>query len=218
MNPIGQLIDINVDGITLHGSLTLPNESQGVLVFVQGVGGGRFSPRNNYIAEQLRKKDIATLLIDLLTPGERNLFRTHNSLANINWLYNRLAKVIDWLHQQEQTATMSIALFGSNLGAAAALKTAADRQQRIAAVISWSGRPELVKDSLAEINAPTLLIAGAYDQALVEANRQAIEQFRAPCFLEIIQNTDFGLKEPGKVEALAQLCSKWLPQYLPAGE
>jgi len=218
MNPVGQLIDINVDGITLHGSLTLPSASRGLLVFVQGVGGGRFSPRNNHIAEQLRKNGIATLLIDLLTPGERNLFRTHNSLANINWLYNRLASVIDWLHQHEQTATLSLALFGSNIGAAAALKTAADRQQHIAAVISWSGRPELVKDSLAKITAATLLIAGAYDQKLVDANRDAIEQFRAPCFLEIIPNTGFDLKEPGKVEALAQLCSDWLPQYLAAGE
>lgn len=215
MNPIGQIVDINIDGITLHGSLILPNESKSVLVFVQGVGGGRFSPRNNHIAAQLQKNNIATLLIDLLTPGERNLFRTHNSLSNINWLYNRLEKVLDWLHHQEHTASMTIALFGSNLGAAAALKTAADRQQHITAVISWSGRPEQVKDSLEKITAPTLLIVGAFDQTLVKANREAVELFRAPCFLEIIPNTSFSLKEPGKVEALAQLCSDWLPQHLP---
>ena len=218
MNSIVQKIHIYVDGVTLHGSLALNSGAHGLVVFVQGAGSGRFSPRNRYIAEQINKTGVSTLLIDLLTPGERNLFRTHDKQSNVNWLRNRLDSVIDWLQKQEQTSGMSIALFGSNLGAAAALKTAADRQQQIAAVTTWSGRLELVKESLADITAPTLLITGSYDQALVDANRDAAEHFRAPCFLEIIPETGHELKEPGKLEEMAKVCSDWLQQLLAADE
>ena len=218
MESLLQKIHIYIDGVTLHGSLAAINGSHGLVLFVQGAGSGRFSPRNRYIAEQLNKAGISTLLIDLLTPGERNIFRTHDQKSNINWLCNRLSRVIDWLQSREETSAMALALFGSNLGAAAALKTAADRQQQITAVTSWSGRPELVQELIPNITAPTLLIAGAYDETLVNTNRLAAEHFRTPCFLEIIPDTGHELKEPGKLEQLAQLCSEWLQKVLHAGK
>lgn len=217
MGSLAQEMHIHIDGVTLHGSFSRRTESNGLVIFVQGAGSGRFSPRNRYMAAQLNKAGVSTLLIDLLTPGERNIFRTHDKQSNINWLCNRLNTAIDWLIEQTDTSGLSIALFGSNLGAAAALKTAADRQQQISAIAIWSGRPDLVKESLPDITAPTLLVTGSYDQTLVDANREAAEQFRAKCFLEVIPDTGHELKESGKLEELARLCCDWLRQILPAG-
>jgi alpha-beta hydrolase superfamily lysophospholipase len=185
------------------------------VVFVQGVGSGRFSPRNRYIADHLNTAGVSTLLIDLLTPSERNIIRSHDRESNINWLRNRLNSVMDWLLAQNETSGLSFALFGSNLGAAAALKTAAERKREISAVVVWSGRPDLVKESLPDITAPTLLVAGSYDQTIVDANREAAEQFRTNCYLEIIPDAGHELKESGKLEELAHLCNDWLLQVLP---
>lgn len=215
MGSVTQEMHIHIDGVTLHGSLARHSDASGLVIFVQGAGSGRFSPRNRYMAEQLNKNGVSTLLIDLLTPGERNIIRSHDQQSNINWLRNRLNTTIDWLINQEDTSGLSIALFGSNLGAAAALKTAADRKQQVSAVAIWSGHPELIKDSLADITAPTLLVTGAYDQALVDANRDAAEHFRSQCYLEIIPDTGHELKESGKLEELTRLCCDWFLKVLP---
>ena len=54
MAPISQEIHINADGVSLNGSLSLCHEHTGIVVFVQGIGSGRFSPRNKHIAHQLQ--------------------------------------------------------------------------------------------------------------------------------------------------------------------
>lgn len=215
MGHISQEIHIHADGVSLKGSLALCHEHTGIVVFVQGIGSGRFSPRNKYITERLHKSGISTLLIDLLTPGERTIVRNRDQKSNIDWLYARLNFVLDWLTEHNETADLSIALFGSNLGAAAALKTAADRSQQIAAVVSWSGRPDLVIDSLPHIKAPTLLVAGKYDVTIVNANRKAAEQLLATCYLEILADTGHDLKETAKLDELAELSCNWFQQHLP---
>jgi len=215
MGHISQEIHIHADGVSLNGSLALCQEHTGIVVFVQGIGSGRFSPRNKYITEQLHKSGISTLLIDLLTPGERTIVRNRDQQSNIEWLYARLNTVLDWIIKHKETAELSIALFGSNLGAAAALKAAADRSQQITAVVSWSGRPDLVIDSLPFIKAPTLLVAGKYDATIVDANRKAAEQLRAKCYLEILSDTGHDLKETAKLDELANLSCDWFQQHLP---
>jgi len=216
MGYLARDIHVNVDGVSLRGSLALCNAAAGIVVFAQGIGSGRFSSRNKYIARQLNEADLSTLLIDLLTPSERSVIRNRDQQSKLNWLYARLNRVIDWLQKYKDTAEASIALFGSNTGAAAGLKIAAERGEKIAAVVSWSGHPALVLDSLPAIMAPTLLIAGAYDQAIVNENRSAAEQFRTTCYLEIISDTGHEIKEPRKLDELAGLCSNWFMQHLHA--
>ena len=125
MSTISQQIHINADGVTLHGTINLFHAQDRLVVFVQGIGSGRFSARNKLIANRLSDGGISSLLIDLLTPGERTLIRKRNQQSNIDWLYARLASVLDWLHVNNDTSESPIGLFGSNLGAAAAMKMAA---------------------------------------------------------------------------------------------
>ena len=207
-------IHINVDGVSLHGSLALCNDSAGMVLFVQGIGSGRFSPRNKYIAEKLNDAGVSTLLIDLLTPSERSVIRDRDQQSKLNWLYARLDRVVDWLRKHNDTAESAIGLFAGNTAAAAGLKIAANRAQQISAVVSWSGHPALVLESLPDIKAPTLLIAGAYDQPIIDENRDAAEHFRTTCYLEIITDTGHELKEPRKRDELATLCKDWFLQHL----
>jgi len=218
MGSLPRDIHINVDGITLHGSLASSNASAGIVLFVQGIGSGRFSPRNKFIAEQLNNAGVSTLLIDLLTPSERSVIRESDHQSKLNWLYARLERVIDWLQQHNDTAESAIGLFAGNTAAAAALKIAAKRADQISAVVSWSGHPALVLESLPAIKAPTLLVTGAYDQSIVDENRNAAEHFRTNCYLESIADTGHELKEPRKREELAALSKDWFLNHLSGKE
>jgi len=210
-----QDVHINAGGVILHGSLTLLDESSNLVVFAQGSGSGRFSPRNKYIADALNKTGFSTLLIDLLTPGERNVIRNRDQQSKLEWLYARLNQVADWISTHKETSDCHLALLGSNTGAVAALKIAAEQPQNIEAVVSWSGRPEIILDQLSNITAKVLLIAGANDETYVTSNRNAAEHFRSQCFIEIIPDAGHDLKEPGKIDTLAKICCDWLLKYMP---
>jgi len=210
-----QDVHISAAGVTLHGSLTQLDGSHTMVLFVQGSGSGRFSPRNKYVAEILNHAGFSTLLIDLLTPGERTVIRNRDQQSKLDWLSARLNRVVDWIKTEKKTADLSLALFGSNTGAIAALKLAADRAQEIAAVISWSGRPDVILESLPRITAKVLLIAGANDETYIKSNREAAEHFRSQCYMEIIPDTGHELRESGKTEDLAKICKDWLVKEIP---
>lgn len=74
--PLEQLVHIPVDQVHVEGLLVLPAEPVGVVLFAHGSGSSRHSPRNNYVAGVLHARRVGTLLLDLLTPGEDQDYRT----------------------------------------------------------------------------------------------------------------------------------------------
>jgi len=210
-----QDVHISTAGVTLHGSLSVLDDATALVLFAQGSGSGRFSPRNKYVADAMNNAGFSTLLIDLLTPGERTVIRDRDQQSKLDWLYARLNRVVDWISAHKETANLHLALLGSNTGAVAALKIAADRPNAIKAVVSWSGRPDIILDELPKINAKVLLIAGANDETYVNSNRKAAEHFRSQCFMEIIPDAGHELKEPGKIDLLANICCTWLNKHMP---
>lgn len=54
----------------LNGDLALPPQSHGIVLFAHDSGSSRHSPRNQYVARVLERRDLATFLIGLLTPAE----------------------------------------------------------------------------------------------------------------------------------------------------
>ena len=63
-------VPVRVGPLGLAGLLGVPENAKGLVVFAHGSGSGRFSPRNNLVAANLREAGLATLLLDLLTPEE----------------------------------------------------------------------------------------------------------------------------------------------------
>ncbi len=61
-------ISIKAGHVTLEGNISVPEGAAGIVLFAHGSGSSRLSPRNRFVAEELNKKGIATLLFDLLTP------------------------------------------------------------------------------------------------------------------------------------------------------
>ena len=209
------LVRISTGAIALEGNLVIPKGARGVVAFAHGSGSSRFSVRNRAVAQSLRDDGIGTLLIDLLTQQEELVdTRTAHLRFDIELLADRLVAATQWLARQPQTDRLKVGLFGASTGGAAALVAASRIPDRIAAVVSRGGRPDLAGPALAHVQAPTLLIVGGDDTPVIGMNRQAAEQMNAPHKIEIIPGANHLFEEPGALEEVARLASEWFQKYL----
>ena len=206
-----QAVQIPIDSTRLEGSLAIPGQAKGLVVFAHGSGSSRFSPRNNFVAQLLRQAGIGTLLMDLLTLQEDSVYETR---FNINLLTERLLLATRWLQEQQLTKDLVIGYFGASTGAAAALKAAAIEGSKIGAVVSRGGRPDLAEESLTRVQSPTLLIVGGRDTVVLQLNREALASLKGKKELVIVPGATHLFEEPGALEEVARLATEWFKQYL----
>ncbi|MDQ1281362.1 MAG: putative phosphoribosyl transferase [Thermoproteota archaeon] len=208
-------IRIPIDEIILEGNLLVPKGARGVVVFAHGSGSSRFSPRNRYVANVLQKTGLATLLMDLLTRDEEIIDeQTAQFRFNIELLSQRLTGVTRWLKEESPLKDLKVGFFGSSTGAAAALIAAAIQPADVKAVVSRGGRPDLAREHLLNVRAPTLLIVGGDDLQVIELNKEAMAQINVITKLEIIPGATHVFEEPGKLEVVAKLAAEWFIKYL----
>jgi pimeloyl-ACP methyl ester carboxylesterase len=200
---------------TLDGNLTIVDGAAGVVLFVHGSGSSRHSPRNQFVARTLNNAGLATLLFDLLTPGEELAdARTAELRFDIDLLAERLVHATKWAMQQEQTRDFRIDYFGSSTGGGAALVAAAQSPHDVGTVVSRGGRPDLAGEALPKVQAPTLLIVGGNDDIVIELNEQARDRMRCEVKLEIVPGATHLFEEPGTLERVAQLASDWFINHI----
>lgn len=195
-----------VNAVFLPGTLALPEKARGIVVFAHGSGSSRFSPRNRFVAEVLHQAGIGTLLFDLLTREEDQVYENR---FNIDLITERLVKATEWLAGQQEAQGLPFGYFGASTGAAAALKAAARLDGRIKAVVSRGGRPDLAMEVLPQVKSPTLLIVGGLDYTVLDLNRQALEKLQAVKHLEIIPGATHLFEEPGTLEQAADTAAAW---------
>ena len=199
----------------LGGNLTIPAESNAIVLFVHGSGSSRFSSRNRFVAKTLNNAGLATLLFDLLTEDEEEVDRfTREYRFDIPLLARRLVDAIDWVRNSESTKTLRIGLFGSSTGAAAALIGSTKRPKEVGAVVSRGGRPDLAGDALPNVQTPTLLIVGGNDSVVIQLNEEAAELLTTKHQIEIVPGATHLFEEPGKLEQVAKLASDWFVKHL----
>ena len=207
---IERLVHVEAGRARLEGSLGLPENAQGVVLFAHGSGSSRLSPRNMFVAQMLRQEGLGTLLIDLLEPEEAE---DRRKVFDIPLLADRLAGTTDWLAGNELTEGMSIGYFGASTGAAAALQAAAGRPE-IGAVVSRGGRPDLAAPFLPQVTAPTLLIVGEIDIPVIPLNQHAYDLLAGPKEIVIVPRATHLFEEPGALEKVAQLAAHWFNKHL----
>jgi putative phosphoribosyl transferase len=201
--------------VDLAGNLAVPEAASGTVLFAHGTGSGRHSPRNRYVAGVLQEAGLNTLLVDLLTEEEeREDIRTRHLRFDIGLLAERLVNAVDWLDREAETSGVPLGSFGASTGAGAALVAAAERPDRVAAVVSRGGRPDLAGDALERVRAPTLLIVGSRDEPVLGMNREALARLRGPKDLRIVEGATHLFEEPGTLEQVAALATGWFVAYL----
>jgi putative phosphoribosyl transferase len=192
-----------------------PETRRGAVLFAHGSGSGRHSPRNRYVADELNRAGLVTVLADLLTREEEQVdLRTAALRFDIGLLAVWVTAVADWIVHTEPTSGLGIGLFGASTGAAAALIAAADRPTTVQAVVSRGGRPDLADAHLPAVHQPTLLIVGERDPVVIELNRQAMRKLAGETRLEIIPGATHLFEEPGTLEQVAGLARSWFLRHL----
>jgi len=207
-------IYVPVDGVTLTGIITTPEPVVGIVAFAHGVSSSRFSPANRYIADKLTEAGFATLLIDLLTPGERASSQQRDLNANITILSSRLLRVIDWIKREESLRNLPLGFYGSNISAIAILIAAIERPKEIEALVLCSARSDLLKDYLPVIQAPALLIVGEKDRAQLQLNREILDTIKSAHQIAVISGTTHDLRNQNILEQISVNGLEWFKQHL----
>ena len=217
INTENRSVQILSMGVRLEGFISIPDEPKGLVVFVHGSGSSHHSPRNQYVAQALQDSGLATLLFDLLTVSEETIdLRTRYLRFDIDLLARRTAGVLEWLDLQPFAYELKRGLFGASTGAAAALIAAVELPDKVGAIVSRSGRPDLADEALAKVHAPTLLIVGGDDEAVIDLNEQALAQMQHGIDkkLMIVPGASHLFEEPGTLEYAAELARDWFLAHL----
>jgi putative phosphoribosyl transferase len=200
------------DGVAIEGMLEVPDAAAGVVLFAHGSGSSRHSPRNNYVADVLQKAGIGTLLMDLLTPEED---RDYARRFDIALLTTRLEAAARWVAAHPATQDMPLGFFGASTGAAAALEAAAALGNRVRAVVSRGGRPDLASvQALSKVSVPTLLLVGGDDTGVIELNQHALDLMHCEKEMSIVPGATHLFEEPGALEIVAESAAHWFARYL----
>jgi alpha-beta hydrolase superfamily lysophospholipase len=196
----------------LYGDLAIPRECRGIVLFAHGSGSGRHSSRNRRVAQHLQRAGLATLLFDLLTAEEEQRdLHTREHRFDIPLLTRRMQEATAWVQARDELHGVPIGYFGASTGSAAALIAAARLGDRIAAVVSRGGRPDLAGPAaLAAVKAPTLLIVGGADRGVVELNQAAFERLRCDKKLLIVPGATHLFEESGALDEVSQAAAQWL--------
>jgi dienelactone hydrolase len=218
--PLSQALTLRVpvDGKILNADLAIPVEAHGIVLFAHGSGSSRHSPRNQFVARVLHQNDIATLMMDLLTPEEERVDNQTRELRfDIDLLAKRLIAAVDWTTAQPTLANFPIGLFGASTGAAAALIASTERPGPVKAVVSRGGRPDLADAALLRVTAPTLLIVGGYDDAVLVLNEQAKARMTGEVTIKVVPRATHLFEEPGALAQVAEVAANWFWTKLHAG-
>lgn len=209
-------VTIPSDGAALAGDLEIPAGVRGMVLFAHGSGSSRHSPRNRAVATALQLAGFGTLLLDLLTEEEESEdVVTGRHRFDIGLLSRRLAHAVDWLERRPDTADLPVGLFGASTGAAAALVAATERPQRVSAVVSRGGRPDLAEDALPLVSCPVLLIVGGDDEVVLDLNHRAAERLSAAAHqVHVVPGATHLFPEPGALEQVAGLAADWFREHL----
>jgi fermentation-respiration switch protein FrsA (DUF1100 family) len=203
--------EVSIPPLGLAGTLRIPDQPWALVAFAHGSGSSRFSPRNKAVAGALNEAGMATLLLDLLGPKEEG---DRLKVFDITLLAERLIDVVRWIEREPTVGHLPLGLFGASTGAAAAIVAAARLGNRIGAVVSRGGRPDLARNALDAISVPTLLIVGAADGGVVELNEQAFARLKGRKALEIVPRATHLFPEPGALEAVIDHAAKWFQCHL----
>lgn len=204
-------VDIQLEDVILQGNLAIPENATGIVIFSHGSGSSRLSPRNNYVAEILQKKGLATLLSDLLTEKEDRIYENR---FDIDLLTQRLIAITKWVKDNPETKGLNLGYFGASTGAASALVAAAYFGDEIKAVVSRGGRPDLGMQDIHKVKASTLLIVGGYDDLVIQLNQKAYDKLKCERKLEIVPEASHLFEEPGKLDEVARLSADWFSRWL----
>jgi putative phosphoribosyl transferase len=189
-------VEVPLGDVGVPGVVTLPPHARGVIVLAPGTDAP--------VAKALVQAGLGILLLDAVAPEEpgRDMRRSAD----------RVTGAIDWLtcdaligDLPPSLAELPVGCFGSGSGAAAVLVAAAERPDRVVAVVACSDRPDLAGPALRSVTAPALLIVGSPDHEALRLNRQVQAELAGDSRL---------VEEPGTPDRVSLLARDWFLRHI----
>ena len=213
--PSRRAVEIPLDQRSLLADLAVPAGSSAIVLFAHGSGSGRTSPRNRSVAEDLERRGIGTLLLDLLTREEAEEDeRTMKYRFQIPLLADRMDAAIDWVTREPGLRSLGIGLYGASTGGAAALISAARRPDRVQALVLRGARSDLAREWVPRVKAPTLLIVGSRDPVILEISRETSRLLASPHSTVVVPGATHLFEEPGALETVSENAVDWFARWL----
>jgi putative phosphoribosyl transferase len=209
-------IRIDVGQARLLGELHVPVGAPG-LVLLLHASGERPGAHRQPLGESLREAGLGVLVLDLLTPGERELDEQVQHLRlHVPLLAERVSSAIEQLAREPALRELRIGLFATGTATAPALVAAARHPQRVRALVCCSGYPDLAGDWLRWVSAHTLLMVGGRDLLALRHHRSAQAQLGRRARLLVVPGTSDLLEEHPAREQLVQATTAWFVTWLGA--
>lgn len=211
-------VRIPIDAGTLQGDLFLPEGFSALVLFVNGRGQGRHCLDDRTVARQLHRAGIASLAVDLLTPGEQQAHALSGKPGiDTPLLTGRVLDVVEWIGHEPSLRRAALGLCGVAAGCAVALIAAARLGRVVQAVASVGGRPDLAGPAvLAAVKAPTLLLAGSSDAENLALSDAAYQHLRGERSLAVVPGGGPLLEEHGVLEHAGEMAADWFEFHLAA--
>jgi putative phosphoribosyl transferase len=209
--PTERQVVIPAGRVLLVGSVDVPRDLRGLVIMAHGTGSTRFSPRNRAMAKELRLRGFGTVLVDLLIDREGTI---QAKTFDIELLAERFGHAVTWTAAEFDVTRVPLGFFGASTGAAAALVYAATGDHRPSAVVSRGGRPDLARRHLPQVTAPTLLIVGGADTAILDLNHAAQAHLSGLSKLFIVPGATHFFREPGAMNRVSEAAADWFETYL----
>ena len=210
---------IAVEGGEIEATFAAVPAARGLVIFAHGSGSSRQSPRNRFVARAMQHAGFATLLIDLLTGAEERIDRATAELRfDIPLLARRLVAATEASRGWDETWRLRFGYFGASTGAAAAIVAATERRGEIGAIVARGGRPDLAGDALEALEVPTLFIVGGADAIVLRLHRETLPRIHPPAELVTVPNATHLFEEPGALDDLARLATRWFARHLARDE
>ena len=210
-------LQLPFDDFYITGSMVLPVNARSVVIFAHGWGNTSESPHEQAIAKHLQKEGFGTLMFDLMEghPKQSGGLKEND----ISLLTGGLTTALQWLNGHSQYQNLHIAILGSGTGAAVAMKVANKLPPHmIEAIITISGRLDLVRKKVTSISCPSLLIVGELDFQTLNINQHLLKYLKGQKQLAIIPGASHLFEESGKQEKVGKIISSWLKKYMPVKE
>jgi putative phosphoribosyl transferase len=208
-------VRIGLASCLLQGDLAVPVHAVGLVIMPQASGSNRLSARNRSVADALDHRDLATLLVDLLTEDEETHDeRTGRLRFDVGLLAERTAAIEGWKQMAPELRSLRAGLFAAGTCGGAALLAAAQHPHAFHAAVSVSGRPDLAGSALTRLMAPTLLIVGEGDTPNRAVNERAMTHIHSEVRLELVPGARDLFEETDALARAAALAADWFRTHL----
>jgi putative phosphoribosyl transferase len=200
---------------TLAGDLVVPANARGLVIFGHADATMRMSPGARALADALDRREVATIVVDLLTEAEEAIDqRTGKLRFDMSLLANRLMAICSWAHRLSPLRGLPVGLLGGHTAGGAALVAAAQQPPVLRTVVSFSGRADLAGSALRRVMVPTLFIVGGRDDRTAELTSRAVDEMHNDARVAVVPDARNGFEEPGALDQVGRLSSDWFAQRL----